>query len=130
MEIRSLNMSQNPLDGQEEDYLCEQIVLPNLVSLCLDGCNMVSLEPLCKHLYAPNLRELNISNHKLSGSVPQLQRYFPKLDTLIASNGLFDHIDEAVTSSLTRIDLSNNRVSDNDGSLNERCRRQSTELVL
>lgn len=130
MQIETLDMSQNILDGTQEEYLSEQIVLPNLSSLCLEDCNVTSLEPLCKHLYAPNLRVLNISNHRLRGSVPQLQRYFPKLDTLIASNGKFEHLDESVISSLTRIDLSNNNLTDTDGSLCERCRRQGTELVL
>lgn len=133
MGIRSLNMSQNPLSddsSQSSSYLSEHIVLPNLSSLCLEDCNVTSLEPLCRHLYAPNLRELNISNHRLRGSVPQLQRYFPKLDTLIARNGKFEQLDMDVISALTRIDLSGNRLVDTDGLLGERCRREGTELVL
>lgn len=130
MGIQSLDMSQNQLDGEQEEYLSEQIVLPNLSSLCLQNCKVTSLEPLCKHLYAPNLRVLDISNHHLQGSVPNLQRYFPRLDTLIAKNGLFEHVDESATSGLTHVDLSNNRVTDDDGRLEEQCRQQGTELVL
>lgn len=130
MQIQSLDLSQNILNGEQEEYLTETILLPNLTTLCLEGCKVSSLEPLVRHLRAPNLTELNISQHCLEGSLPQLQRYFPKLETLIARDGLLDQVDESATEGLSLVDLSNNRVSDADGSLCDRCKQQGTELVL
>ena len=130
LQVQSLDMSQNPMDGSCEEYLAENIHLPNLESLRLQSCQMSSLEPLIKHLRAPNLRELDISNHQLDGSVPHLQRFFPKLHTLIARGGRFEYLDESAVVGLTLIDLSDNQLRNASDQLLQRCEELGTRLVL
>lgn len=130
LSVYSLDLSQNPMDGTSEEYLAENIHLPNLESLRLQSCHMSSLEPLMRHLRAPNLKELDISDHCLDGPVPHLQRFFPKLHTLIARGGRFEHLDEAAVAGLAFVDLSDNLLGAADDQLMERCHELGTRLVL
>lgn len=130
LQLQSLDMSQNPMDGSSEAYLAENIHLPNLESLRLQSCQVSSLEPLMKHLRAPNLRELDISDHQLVGEVPHLQRYFPRLQKLIAKGGRFEHFDEAAVAGLEFVDLSDNLLGESDPQLLDRCEELGIKLVL
>lgn len=130
MRVQSLDMSQNLMDGSNEEYLAENIHMPNLELLRLQSCKMSSLEPLIKHLRAPNLKELDISDHQLDGRVPHLQRFFPKLQTLIARGGRFEHLDEGAVAGLALVDLSDNRLGNANDDLRQRCEELGTTLVL
>jgi hypothetical protein len=130
LQVQSLDLSQNPMDGSCEEYLAESIHLPNLESLRLQSCQMSTLEPLLKHLHAPNLKELDISDNQLGGHVPQLHRFFPKLQSFRARGGRFDHLDEAAVSGLAFVDLSDNLLGDGNNQLLRRCEELGTTLVL
>jgi Leucine-rich repeat (LRR) protein len=130
LQVQSLDLSSNPMDGANEEYLAENIHLPNLELLRLQSCQVSSLEPLIKHLRAPNLRELDISGHQLVGEVPHLQRYFPRLQTLIARRGSFEHLDEAAVAGLSFVDLSENLLGEPSSQLLDRCEELGTKLVL
>jgi hypothetical protein len=128
--VTELDLSMNPMDGEYGDYLSEPMVLVNLESLKLRSCGLTSIEPLVKHLIAPNLKELDISDHQLEGSVPDLQKFFPRLERVIASNGSFDVLPQDTGVGLRVLDLSDNLVSDQDGSLAEQYHELGTKLII
>ena len=114
MGIKSLDLSQNPLDFSEHAYMTESLLLPQLTSLYIRQCGMSHIEPLVRFLKAPNLEELDISQHNLSGFVPELQRFFPRIQTLLANNGQFSWLEEVAVKGLRLIDLTNNNIGEED----------------
>lgn len=94
LHIETLDLSENPLCSSQDLYMTDTIILPHLKSLILRQCGMSRVDPLVKHLKAPNLRELDISSHELTGFVPEFQQHFPNLRHLNASRGQFEFVEE------------------------------------
>lgn len=106
--LQNLDLSHNPLSPTE--YLCNNLYLPKLLSLCIVSTGMTSLTPLETHLSAPNLHTLNISCHRLTGALPQLRRQFPKLTTLLATDNWFTSVGVSAVRGLEILDIRNNEV--------------------
>lgn len=84
--------------------------LPKLRELRLSSNKLNSLAPLTTHLTAPTLQTLDISQNRLTNSLPALRASFPALITLIASdNALLDVPADSLTG-LKTVNLSNNNI--------------------
>ena len=115
--LESLDLSHNPMESA--DYLCEPIWLPKLKSLSLVSTGLTSLEAMCTYLSAPELTELNISCHRLSGPVPRLRETFPKLSVVLATDNWFTELNIESVQGLTVLDLTNNPIEDGIDSRSE-----------
>lgn len=130
LRIESLDLSQNPLCSSQDPYMTETVLLPNLTWLFLRRCGISQIEPIVRHLRAPSLRELDISNHALTGFVPEFQKYYPKLRHLIASQGQFESVEESAMRGLSLLDLTDNLISDQDGKLKDMATRLGVEVLI
>lgn len=107
--LRSLDMSHNP-SLHPTDYLTSEIDLPLLQSLYIVSTGLTTLETLTTYLKAPNLRELNISCHRMTGHLPLVRTYYPLLTTLLASDNWFESIDVEAVRGLEVLDIRNNEI--------------------
>jgi len=107
--LKSLDMSHNP-SLHPTDYLTSEIDLPLLQSLYIVSTGLTTLDTLTTHLKAPNLRELNISCHRMTGHLPCVRTYYPLLTTLLASDNWFESIDVEAVRGLEVLDIRNNEV--------------------
>lgn len=107
--LRSLDLSHNPhLDPIE--YLTSAIDLPSLQSLYLVSTGLTSLDALMQKLVAPELNELNISCHRLTGGIPAIRRSFPECTTLLACDNWFSSVDVEHVAGLEVLDIRNNQI--------------------
>jgi len=107
--LKSLDMSHNPfLDPT--DYLTSEIHLPLLQSLYIVSTGLTTLDTLTTYLKAPELRELNISCHRMTGHVPWVRACYPALTILLASDNWFESIDVEAVRGLEVLDIRNNEV--------------------
>ncbi|KAK5939353.1 hypothetical protein PMZ80_008657 [Knufia obscura] len=107
--LRSLDMSHNPL-LHPIDYLNSETHLPVLQSLYIVSTGLTTLDTLTTYLKAPDLRELNISCHRMAGHLPWVRAWYPSLTTLLASDNWFESIDVEAVRGLEVLDIRNNEI--------------------
>ena len=107
--LRSLDISHN-LSLHPTNYLSSEVHLPLLQSLYIVSTGLTTLDTLTEFLRAPELKELNISCHRLSGHIPWVKAWFPTLTTLLASDNWFDSIDVEAVRGLEVLDVRNNEI--------------------
>jgi hypothetical protein len=112
-QISSLDLSHNPFDPVH--YLTAPLSLPYLKSLSIVSTGVTTLDALCTYLSAPQLTELNISCHRLSGPLPRIRDSFPKLSILLATDNWFSELPLKSILGLTVVDLRNNFVKKGSG---------------
>ena len=130
LHIQTLDLSQNPICSSQDLYMIDTVILPHLMTLILRRCGMSRVDPLVKYLKAPELRELDISNHEFTGFVPQFQQFFPKLIHVNASRGQFEFIDEAAWRGLKHLDLTDNLIQDQEGKLRDMAIGLGVEVLV
>jgi Leucine-rich repeat (LRR) protein len=105
----SMDLSHNPRLHPTE-YLQEEVFLPVLKSLYIVSTGLISLDALTTHLRAPELKELNISCHRLTGHVPWVRAWYPKCTTLLATDNWFSSVDVEGMRGLEVLDVRNNEI--------------------
>lgn len=90
--------------------LTSPVKLPNLRELRLAGNKILSLDPLIVFLSAPNLQHLDVSNNRISGTLPVLRQVFPDLMLFMASDNAIAEISAESLSGLKVANLSNNEI--------------------
>lgn len=116
--VTVLDLSKNHI----EVTLSASIELPTLRELRLMGNRINSLHALTSYLSANNLHTLDVSNNRLSGSLPILHNSFPALSTLLASDNSISEVSAEALAKLKVVNLSNNdieRLEPRIGLLNE-----------
>lgn len=93
------------------DPLSESLTLPKLRELRLGGNKMRTLNGLTAKLSAPSLHHLDVSNNRISGSLPTLREFYPELMTLLASDNSIDEISDTSLAGLKIVNLSNNDIA-------------------
>ena len=106
--LKSLDLSHNPLASTI--YLIDDLFLPTLQSLYIVSTGLTSLDALTTHFKAPELKELNISCHRLAGHVPWVRAWFPKCTTLLATDNWFSSVDVEGVRGLEVLDVRNNEI--------------------
>jgi hypothetical protein len=108
--IAILDLSHNVFDPNE-DYLVETLYLPYLNTLTIHSCGLTTLKPLFRHLIAPKMQSIDISNHRLSGPVPRFRQYWPTIENIWATGGWFDALEANSVVDLKMLDLRNNLIT-------------------
>jgi Leucine-rich repeat (LRR) protein len=101
-----LDLSKNSISNP----LTSPLDLLKLRELRLSGNKLSSLTPLTAYLTAPALQSLDISQNRLTGSLPGLRDSFPALVTLIASDNAIMDVPAESLSGLKIVNLSNNNM--------------------
>ncbi|KAF2133448.1 L domain-like protein [Dothidotthia symphoricarpi CBS 119687] len=101
-----LDLSKNNI----ENALAAPLELPKLRDLRLAGNKLKTLITLMRHLTAPALQNLDISQNRLSGSLPPLRTYFPELILLVAADNSFSEVTAESLQGLKMANLSNNDI--------------------
>ena len=101
-----LDLSKNSISNS----LSSSLDLPKLRELRLSGNKLSSLTPLTAHLTASSLQSLDVSQNRLTGSLPGLRDSFPALITLIASDNAIIEVPAESLSGLKIVNLSNNNI--------------------
>lgn len=107
--LRTLDISHNP-SLHPTGYLTAPLFLPHLTSLSLVSTGLTSLDNLTTNLNAPELASLNISCHRMSGHVPWVRAWYPKLTELLATDNWFTSIDVEAVRGLEVLDVRNNEI--------------------
>ncbi len=107
--LKSLDLSHNP-HLHPKDYLTSELFLPNLKSLYVVSTGLTSLDVLTTYLRAPELKEINISCHRLAGHVPWVRAWWPKVTTLLATDNWFTSVDVEGVRGLEVLDIRNNEI--------------------
>jgi hypothetical protein len=129
-QIRTLDLSSNPLCSTQDLYLTFPLTLPVLETLILRRCGLSRIDPLTTYLKAPELRELDISGHELTGFVPALRQFFAKLIVLDANGGQFEFVEETAVVGLKRIDLRGNQLGQREDQVRKMGERLGTLIQL
>lgn len=108
--LRSFDISHNP-SLHPIDHLATEVHLPLLQSLYVVSTGLTTLETLTTYLKAPELRELNISCHRLTGHLPWVRAWYPTITTLLASDNWFDSIDVEAARGLEVLDVRCNEIA-------------------
>ncbi|KAF2731781.1 L domain-like protein [Polyplosphaeria fusca] len=90
--------------------LMDRLELPRLRELRLSGNKLQSLGDLLTLLSAPALQHLDVSNNRLSGTLPSMRDTFPGLILLIASDNAISEVSAKVLEGLKVVNLSNNEI--------------------
>jgi Leucine-rich repeat (LRR) protein len=90
--------------------LTSPLFLPRLKELRLNANKLSSLDPLITRLAAPSLQTLDISNNRLTGSLPTLRTSYPTLISLIACDNGLSEVPADSLSGLKIVNLSNNDI--------------------
>ena len=106
--LKSLDISHNPLLPTE--HIMGDLFLPKLQSLYIVSTGLASLDSLTTHLRAPELKELNISCHRLSGHLPWIRGWFPQCTSLLATDNWFSSIDVEGVRGLEVLDVKSNEI--------------------
>lgn len=101
-----LDLSKNSISSP----LTNPLDLPKLRELRLSGNKLSSLTSLTAHLTAPSLQSLDVSQNRLTGSLPGLRDSFPSLITLIASDNAIIDVPSESLAGLKIVNLSNNNI--------------------
>ena len=107
--LQSLDLSHNPSIHPTE-YLTSEVFLPNLKSLYIVSTGLTSLDALTTFLRAPELKEVNISCHRLAGHVPWVRAWWPNVTTLLATDNWFTSVDVEGVRGLEVLDIRNNEI--------------------
>ncbi|KIX04326.1 uncharacterized protein Z518_05193 [Rhinocladiella mackenziei CBS 650.93] len=107
--LQSLDLSHNPLLHPTE-YLSSELFLPSLKSLYIVSTGLTSLDGLTTYLKAPELLELNISCHRLTGHVPWVRAWWSNCRTLLATDNWFTSVDLEGVRGLEVLDIRNNEI--------------------
>lgn len=105
--LRVLDMSGCALGHH---YLTEVVSLPSLQELLLVGNKISSWEPLLEFFNAPVMTFLDVSNNRLTGSLPALREAYPELSVLYARDNKMDAISADALNGLHSADLANNDI--------------------
>lgn len=81
-----------------------------LRELRLNNNRLRSLESLTSNLNAPSLQTLDVSQNRLSGSLPTLHSTFPALTTILASDNSISEVSAESLAGLKVVNLSNNDI--------------------
>lgn len=128
-DIRALHLQQNAfeyipaalsqitfltvLDLSKNDIataLTMPLSLPKLKDLRLNTNKLSSLDPLFTNLTAPSLQALDVSNNRLTSTLPTLRATYPSLISLIASDNRISEVPADSLSGLKIVNLSNNDI--------------------
>ena len=90
--------------------LSSALDLPKLRELRLTANKLTSLTTLTTHLTAPTLQTLDVSNNRLSGSLPILRSFYPALISLIACDNRISEVGVEALTGLRSVNLSNNDI--------------------
>lgn len=101
-----LDLSKNRL----ATVLTIPLILPRLKDMRLSSNAISSLDPITTHLTAPALSSLDVSNNRLSSSLPALHTSFPALTSLLAADNQISDVSAASLDGLTIVNLSNNSI--------------------
>lgn len=101
-----LDLSKNSI----ETALTSPLSLPKLKDLRLSSNKMPSLSSLLTHLSAPTLQTLDVTNNRLTGSLPPLRSSFPTLISLLASDNAISAVPADSLIGLKIVNLSNNDI--------------------
>ena len=102
-----LDLSNNDI----ADPLSEELALPRLRELRLGGNKMRTLNGITAMLSAPSLHLLDVSNNRISGSLPTLREFYPELTTFLASDNNIDEVSDTSLAGLRIVNLSNNDIA-------------------
>lgn len=103
-----LDLSKNPLKA--DCLFAEPVSLPVLQSLTLNGSGLTAVDVLFKNLSAPALKFLDISNNRLTGSLPFARQHYPQLITYLAADNQLSSLEYNAVKGLQVLDISNNNV--------------------
>ncbi|KAJ5683143.1 hypothetical protein N7462_006308 [Penicillium macrosclerotiorum] len=103
-----LDLSHNPLDSSV--LISASFEMPKLQTLNLIAASLTSLEPLLTNLQAPSLNFLDVSNNRLTGTLPHIRQTYPDLKTFIASDNQFASLEFEAVQGLQVLDVSNNDI--------------------
>lgn len=103
-----LDVSKNPLKA--ESLFSESVSLPQLQSLTLNGSSLAAIDSLFENLSAPALKFLDISNNRLTGSLPFARQHYPRLITYLAADNQLSSLEYNAVKGLQVLDISNNNI--------------------
>lgn len=103
-----LDLSKNPLKA--DSLFSEPISLPQLQSLTLNGSSLTAVDALFENLSAPALKFLDISNNRLTGSLPFARQHYPRLTTYLAADNQLSGLEYNAVKGLQVLDISNNNI--------------------
>lgn len=106
-DLKVLDLSGNSLGSE---YLSDELELPSLQELNLSRCGITTLEPLLTHLRAPNLKLLNLTLNRLTGTVPVLRTIYPALTTLLVGDNKFTSVTADSLRGLRTVNLASNSI--------------------
>jgi Leucine-rich repeat (LRR) protein len=104
--LNVLDLSKNNI----ATILTSPLFLPRLKELRLNGNKLMSLDHLTTRLAAPSLQTLDISNNRLTGTLPTLRTSYPALISLIACDNTISEVPAESLSGLKIVNLSNNDI--------------------
>ncbi|KPI39103.1 Leucine-rich repeat-containing protein 40 [Cyphellophora attinorum] len=107
--LQSLDISHNA-KLHSSNYLTSRLCLPALRSLYVVSTGLTALDAFTANLVAPELIELNISCHRISGPIPNIRAYFPKCRLLLASDNWFSSVTAEDIRGLEVLDIRNNQI--------------------
>ncbi|KAI7975579.1 hypothetical protein EIK77_005945 [Talaromyces pinophilus] len=103
-----LDLSKNPLKA--DSLFSEPVSLPQLQSLTLNGSSLSAVDALFEKLSAPALKFLDISNNRLTGSLPFARQHYPRLITYLAADNQLSSLEYNAVKGLQVLDISNNNI--------------------
>ncbi|EEH03341.1 leucine rich repeat domain-containing protein [Histoplasma capsulatum G186AR] len=110
--LTDLDFSHNPFSSTPTTpLLTTPLSLPHLQNLTLSSTGLTTLENLQRHLSAPNLTFLDVSNNRLMGTLPHIRHSYPSLITFLVSDNQIDSLEFDAVCGLQVLDVSNNSIS-------------------
>ncbi|KAF2644940.1 L domain-like protein [Massarina eburnea CBS 473.64] len=91
--------------------LAEPVELAKLRELRLRGNKMQSLDSITSLLSAPKLIQLDVSNNRISGTLPTMRDFFPELTSFLASDNAISEVPAESLAGLKTVNLSNNDIT-------------------
>ena len=105
--LRILDMSSCALNDR---FFEEPMALPALQDLQLASNKISTLEPLTKYLHAPGLAHLDVTNNRLSGTLPALRDSFPHLQSFHAADNKIEAVTAQAIKGLHSVILARNSI--------------------
>ncbi|EER44764.1 leucine rich repeat domain-containing protein [Histoplasma capsulatum H143] len=110
--LTDLDFSHNPFSSTPTTpLLTTPLSLPHLQNLTLSSTGLTTLEHLQRHLSAPNLTFLDVSNNRLMGTLPHIRHSYPSLINFLVSDNQIDSLEFDAVCGLQVLDVSNNSIS-------------------
>jgi Leucine-rich repeat (LRR) protein len=101
-----LDLSRNNI----ETALTSPLSLPKLKDLRLAANKISTLDSLIDHLAAPAMQTLDVSNNRLTGTLPCLHITFPSLISLLAADNALSTVPASSLDGLKTVNLANNDI--------------------